>query len=154
MLWFIPRWPFRKRGALVRMVPKCPHLMLPFRVTLTRCITRNTIPVDSNRSGDAEIRVRSLGHFGSTDDTVRAKEPMAVAGMQSPRIGTGNVSFPECVFCNAHGICFGFGMIADCCPPFPMGRISGIKAVERTGPPPRHRRGKHPATPGVAAGGG
>lgn len=39
MLWFMRGRPFRKRGFLIRMVPKCPHFMLPFRVTLTRCVT-------------------------------------------------------------------------------------------------------------------
>lgn len=89
------RWPLRQRRILICVMAENPDFILPLRVTLTSRITSNPLSADSDGCGDREISIGGFRHFSRADDPVRAKEPVTVPGMKSPRIGTGNVGFTE-----------------------------------------------------------
>ena len=84
---------------LICMVAENPYLVFPLRVTLTRCVTGNPLSIDSDGCGNREIGVGSLGHFGSADYTVRAKQAVTISRMKAPRIGAGNMSLPKDILC-------------------------------------------------------
>ena len=86
------------------MVSENPDFMLPFRIPFTRRITRNPLSIDSDGCGDAKESVGRFRQFCGTDNAVGAKQTVAITGMQSPRIGTGNVSFTLGCFGDVHGI--------------------------------------------------
>lgn len=100
--------PFRQFiGMLVMMAEAIGrHGGICAKVVLSRNghVSRDALAIDADGGGRRKEGVCRLCQLSGPNDAIRTKEAMTVASIQPPRVAVGDIGFPECMYCVAHGV--------------------------------------------------
>ncbi len=91
---------------LVVMVPEGKHPVIrDFIIVpgfLNGHVTSDSFSFNSDAGAGGKESVRRFRQFSGANFTVRAEKAVAIAAIQAPRIGAGDLSFSEAVGLNVH----------------------------------------------------